>query len=153
MLAPLPIQRAMLAVSAAMLLCPAAHAQQQCDPSVARFIQDTQKTIDTLQSIEADRVPMALGTEHTPGNMQWMQAELRRIGEACTRGRDVEAVWRLEKLQGYVLAAHTTAAPRSSCQATSRADAACTRAADAVSGRRTKNVEPTPSRLSANTSP
>ena len=152
---PPSIRRALLGVGTALLLPFAAHADEQCAQSLSQFIQDVQTTIESLHPGEPDqfRVMANDGSEYTSSNVRWMQGELRRIIEACSRGRDVEAAWRLEQLQGNITAARKAALPQRSCQATSRVDASCALAADMRSGRRTMNVEPTPSRLSANTSP
>jgi hypothetical protein len=114
-----------------------AHAHEQCEPALMQSIRTVQDSVDALHRPKSDAVSL----------------EFRLIGEACARGRDLEAAWRLEQLQAQLIAVRNAARARSGCQATSSAGFLCTVSADADAGRRTMNVDPTPSRLSAITSP
>lgn len=138
----LPRVGPMLAVALVFWLGSEAHAAQQCASSLTQTILSVQGTIDALQSGPSSN---------------WMHDELRLISEACARGGDLEAAWRVEKLQGQLASARSRQAAargtRGSCQATSRAEFTCDLSADTRAGRRMMKVEPTPSRLSANTSP
>jgi len=78
---------------------------------------------------------------------------MKLIDAACARGKDVEAVWRLEQVQRGIALLRRTAQLRPGCQAKLAFATSCSLSADLVAGRRTLNVEPTPSTLSAVTSP
>ncbi len=78
---------------------------------------------------------------------------MKLIDAACARGKDVEAAWRLEQVQRGIALLGRTAQTRPSCQAKLGFASSCSLSADLAAGRRTMNVEPTPSTLSAVTSP
>jgi hypothetical protein len=59
---------------------------QSCDPSLTISIHATEQLV---YSRSAGDVQSA----------RWMNGELGLIREACSRGNDVEAAWRLEKIQ------------------------------------------------------
>jgi hypothetical protein len=120
-------------------------AAASCDPALARSIQAT-KAAWSSQGVDASPIPGGLGSK-------WIPSELQLIDEACTRGEDVEAVWRLEQVQKRLTLAPKTVPRRSRCQARLRFVSSCSMIAAARTGRRTMNVEPTPSTLSAATSP
>ncbi len=115
--------------------CAAEAAAGGCDAPLARSIQATK----TLWSARPE------------GNSD-IHGELQLIDEACARGKDVEAAWRLEQIQRR-LADRRSAPARLRCQAGVRLSNSCSLVADARIGRRTLNVDPTPSTLSALTSP
>ena len=150
----LPSARALLGLGA-MYLFSAAAAGQGCDPSLAQSIGAVQRIVESLHATKPGqfRVAAVDGSEHSAEHAQWMQGQLRLINEACMRGGDVEAAWRLEQVQETLSPLRRAGSVRHGCQATSRFDATCMLSADARMGRRTMNVEPTPSRLSAITSP
>jgi hypothetical protein len=129
----------MYRVGIAVALSSAAGVQagEQCEPALMQSIRTVQNSVESTHNVNSDAVAL----------------KLRLIGEACSHGRDLEAAWRLEQLQGQLNAARKISQTRASCQATSSAAFICALSADAASGRRTINVDPTPSRLSAITSP
>jgi hypothetical protein len=120
-------------------------AAESCDPPLARSIQATKaawssRAVDTAAITDT-------------ATRDWIPSELRLIDEACTRGKDVEAAWRLEQIQKRLTVAMKTSPVRSRCQTRLRFANSCSLLAVANTGRRTMNVEPTPSTLSAATSP
>jgi len=120
-------------------------AAESCDPPLARSIQATKAAWFSRSAATA----AVAGTTTT----EWIPGELRLIDEACTRGKDVEAAWRLEQIQKRLTVAMQTSPARSRCQTRLRLPNSCSLLAVASTGRRTMNVEPTPSTLSAATSP
>lgn len=123
-----------------------------CEPALSASIESAKNTV---ASMRVDAMPELRG-------------ELGLIDEACRRGREVEAAYRLEHVQaGIAATGKPKAAPlkaRGACagsraaacgrrHATLLFAAACSSTAVACTGRRTMNVDPTPSRLSAATSP
>ncbi len=115
-------------------------AAESCDVPLARAIQAT-KALWSAQP-HGDDYAKTFG-------------ELALIDAACTRGKDVEAAWRLEQIQRPLAprAVPQRVAVRSHCQTSVRFSNSCSLVADARTGRRTLNVDPTPSTLSALTSP
>jgi hypothetical protein len=138
-----------LGLALTLLLSSGAQAGEQCASSMAQSIRNVQNALDTLRSGSND------GAKYSANQARWMQEELRMISEACARGSELEAAWRLEQIQGRMAAPRKPSAGTGTgtCQATSSAEFSCALSADARIGRRTVNVEPIPSRLSTNTSP
>jgi hypothetical protein len=136
-----------LGLTLTLLLSAGAQAGEQCASSMAQSIRNVQNALDTLRSGSND------GAKYPPNQARWMQEELRMISEACARGSELEAAWRLEQIQDRMAAPRKPIAGTGTCQATSSAELSCALSADARIGRRTVNVEPIPSRLSTNTSP
>lgn len=130
-----PRRLCQIGIALALTSAAGAQAGEQCDPALAQSIRTVQSNVESLRAGKSDLVAL----------------KLRLIGEACAHGRDLEAAWRLEQLQDQLIASRNAA--RASCQATSRSAFTCNLSADAAVGRRTINVDPTPSRLSAITSP
>jgi hypothetical protein len=109
---------------------------ETCAPTLTESIRVAKTAADTLIT-------------DTPAT----RSELLLIDDACRRGKDVEAAWRLEQVQAHLEVTRLGASARRRCHATLRLSGACSLTADARTGSRTMNVEPTPSRLSATTSP
>ncbi|MGO8857836.1 MAG: hypothetical protein ACLQO1_19290 [Steroidobacteraceae bacterium] len=59
---------------------------QSCDPSLTISIHATEQLVYSLSAGDVQ-------------SARWMHGELGLIREACSRGNDVEAAWRLEKIQ------------------------------------------------------
>jgi hypothetical protein len=68
---------------------------QSCDPSLTSSIRAIEKLVDLLPG---DGVH-AQDVQRDEENICWMHGELGLIREACSRGEDVEAAWRLEQVQ------------------------------------------------------
>jgi len=119
-------------------------AADTCDDPLASSIQRTKAS----WSSRANASPADAARADT-----WIQTEMKLIDAACARGKDVEAVWRLEQVQRGIALLRRTAQLRPGCQAKLAFATSCSLSADLVAGRRTLNVEPTPSTLSAVTSP
>ena len=60
-----------------------------CAPALASSISDTALSISAASRWHGD-------------DGLWMQAEMERIRDACARGHEVEAVWRLEQVQALM---------------------------------------------------
>jgi len=142
------------------LMAPGASAlADSCEPALTAAIANVAKTVDGLGA----------GAAAAHGEM-WF------IADACRRGKDVEAAWRLERVQaalesppplenpprvapGGARGARIGAADGGRHRGIARAQATLrfadefTAAAVVRTGSRTMNVDPTPSRLSAMTSP
>jgi hypothetical protein len=147
--------RAALGMAAALSLSWSLQAaEQQCGPFLTLPLRQVQKVVESLLVTKPGqlRVLAKDGSEYTAGDAQWMQRELRLIDEACLRGGDVEAAWRLEQLQGSLISARR-GKRNASDVGRSRDSTPPVLSADARMGRRAINVESAPSRLSANTSP
>jgi hypothetical protein len=67
---------------------------QMCDPSLTTAIRAIEKLV-YLPSGGGANPP----SQRDDANTRWMYGELGLIREACSRGKDVEAVWRLEQVQ------------------------------------------------------
>jgi len=119
-------------------------AADSCDDPLALSIQRTRAS----WSVQANASPADAARADT-----WIQTELRLIDAACARGKDVEAAWRLEQVQRGIALLRRVAQNRPGCQAKLGFASPCVLTADLAAGRRTMNVEPTPSTLSAVTSP
>ncbi len=118
-----------------------------CEPVVVASIAAVKSTLHS-------RAAEARDGDLAAANLGWMQDELRLIDEACTRGRDVEAVWRLEQVQAGLDPPPRQSAPsRPRCHTTLRFSGVCSLTADARSGSRKMNVDPAPPRLSAAATP
>lgn len=114
-----------------------------CEPVIVASIAAVKSTLHS-------RAAEARDGDLAAANSGWVQHELRLIDEACTRGRDVEAVWRLEQVQaGLEPPPKQPAASRPRCHSTPRFSGVCALTADARSGGRKMNVDLAPSRLSA----
>lgn len=66
-----------------------------CDPSLSNYIH----AIEILIDVPAPRAVRPLAIKPRDEKIHWMQDELGLILDACSRGRDVEAVWRIEQVQ------------------------------------------------------
>jgi hypothetical protein len=119
-------------------------AAETCDDPLALSIQRTRAS----WSEQANASPADAARADS-----WIQVEMKLIDAACARGKDVEAAWRLEQVQRGIALLRRAAAVRRGGQAKLRFASSCSLSADLAAGRRTMNVEPTPSTLSAVTSP
>lgn len=132
-------------------------ANTSCEPLMSQAVRRAHALTDLLWPDPSGRTPSSSGLEAVgaPTQQRWVRDQLRLIEEACARGSDVEAVWRLEDVQDVLQAQRN---PRSGiqpsrCQMTTRLATGCAVAADLSMGRRTVNVEPAPSRLSTAIAP
>jgi hypothetical protein len=77
------------------LLCSNRGVADSCDAPLTAVIEAVEHV---LGSRSAEGVAAIL-EERGPDDIRWVQSEMNLIREACSRGSDVEAVWRLERVQ------------------------------------------------------
>jgi hypothetical protein len=75
--------------------------------------------------------------------VRWMRGELGLIRAACARGKDVEAVWRLEQVQSRMASTPRSTPARQSCQAPARGGEKCPLTPETRSARRKTANAPT----------
>jgi len=68
---------------------------ETCEASLRDSIHAVELAVDSISIETAGPVAAKWNID----NLGWMHGELALIREACSRGRDVEAVWRLERVQ------------------------------------------------------
>jgi len=68
---------------------------QACNHSLTESIRAVELAVGSIAVHSADTVD----AKRNIANIHWMQGELALIREACSRGRDVEAAWRLEEVE------------------------------------------------------
>jgi len=121
---------------------------ETCDLPLTASIQAVERAVDLLPLDAAD--PSAVKPDE---NVRWMRFELGLIREACSRGSEVEAVWRLEQIQSRMTMAAKPAPVRQPCRAAAHVGGKCPLTPDAHGGRRKTHIEATPSRSAATKSP
>jgi hypothetical protein len=92
-----------------------------CDPPLTASIHTVEHAVDLLPIDGADPSAVTQDTE----NIRWMRGELELIREACSRGSDVEAVWRLEQVQSRMTLALKLATRRQTCRVAARVGGKC----------------------------
>jgi hypothetical protein len=71
-----------------------------CDSSLTTSIHAVERAVESLPPYITEP-----SSDKPDGSVRWMHTELGLIREACSRGSEVEAVWRLEKIQSKIEAA------------------------------------------------
>jgi hypothetical protein len=141
----------------ALLICaPAAFADSSgCDAPLVHTVRDVRELVESLHvdGTAQRRVVAPDGIVYTAGEARWMRQQLQLIDQACLRGAEVEAAWRIEALLDN-LKLRPAARWRSEnrCQAAPVLSEVCSFDV-AERGRRTVKMEPTPSRLSTSMLP
>jgi hypothetical protein len=92
-----------------------------CEPSLTTTIRTVETQVDALLIDYGD----LSAAQRDDDNIGWMRGELALIRDACSRGREVEAVWRIEAIQRRIIAAHELIARRASCQVRERIGVHC----------------------------
>jgi len=140
---------------ALLLAAPAAFADSSCDAPLVQAVRDVREVVDSL----ADGKPSHARAAEPGSNVayaneaRWMREQLQLIDEACRRGAEVEAAWRVEALLDS-LKAHASSGPRADDRrqaAPALSDAWLVEIA--ARGKRTVKAEPTPSELSTSMLP
>ena len=126
---------------------------QGCGPTSVKAIQAFKSTI-AFRELENDRPLRATdgrqGLAALPVSVDWVRGEFRLIDEACARGRDVEAVSRLEQVEASLEPPRKPPArSRRRCRTTLGFSNVCTLTADARGGNRKMTVDRSSARLSA----
>jgi hypothetical protein len=98
-----------IALALGLLVSSAAFALD-CEPSLTTSIRTLETQVDALLVDYAD-LPVA---QRDDDNIAEMRGELALIRDACSRGREVEAVWRFEAVQRRIIAARKSIARRAS---------------------------------------
>jgi len=120
---------------------------QACEPSLMDTLHAVELAVDSISIDSAD--PGASERE----NISWMRRELRLIRDACSRGRDVEAVWRLEQVQLRVATLVQSSSARPSCRVMGILHTNCPVAANPQDVKRKADIDPTARWLLVSTSP
>ena len=136
-----------------LLAAPAARAAG-CETPISDSVRTLRLLVDSLRDGKASsQLVDSDGRTYSLAEASWMREQLRLIGEACSRGGEVEAAWRVEALleatRSRPLAQRQSSGP---CQAAPTLTEACA-ASMALRGRRTVKVDPAPSRLSTSMLP
>lgn len=90
-----------VALACGLAFAPHAFAQasmQTCESPLTDYLHAVEKTVSM---IPVDGVDPEFVARHAE-DMRWINGELTLIREACSRGGDVEAAWRLERLQARI---------------------------------------------------
>jgi hypothetical protein len=104
-----------------LILVSSAACALDCEPSLTTFIRTAEAQVDALLIDYAD-LPAAQRDDDSIG---WMRGELALIRDACWRGRELEAVWRIEAVQRRIIAAQKLMARGASCQVGERVGVYC----------------------------
>jgi hypothetical protein len=126
------------------LLVPSAAFALDCEPSLTTAIRTAETQVDVLLIDYAD----LSAAQRDDDNIGWIRGELALIRDACSRGREVEAVWRIEAVQRRIIAAHQWIARRASCRVRERVDVHCVHSPSKSSARRRPSIEPKSARAS-----
>ncbi len=144
------------ALRAMLVFAPVAFADNGgCDQRLLQAVRDVRETVESIQldATAHARTGAPYGGVQRVGDARWVREQLQLIDQACVRGGEVEAAWRIEALiESLKLrpAARQRAADR--CQAIPALSEFCSFNV-AERGRRTVKVEPTVSRLSTSILP
>jgi hypothetical protein len=98
---------------------------ETCERSLTNSIHEVERAVDSVTIERADPVATQRNNEH----FRWMHDELELIREACSRGRDVEAAWRLEEVQRRMKIIGQSLPARTPCRVMARTRGNCTLAA------------------------
>ena len=109
------------------------------DPSLTNSIHALERAVNSIAIASADPV----ATQRNSDNIRWMHGELALIREACSRGRDVEAAWRLEEVQLRMKTVAQSSPARPFCRVTGRMHGNCPLTADSRGVKRKAGIEPT----------
>lgn len=92
---------ALLAMALVACALPLSHAADSCDASFTAQYHDTATLVNSLRPDKPGqaRVFAADGSEFVAGQANWMQAQLRKINEACMRGDSARAAHLLQEVQ------------------------------------------------------
>jgi hypothetical protein len=122
------------------LLVPSAAFALDCEPSLTTAIRTVETQVDVLADLSV--------AQRDDDNVGWVRGELALIRDACSRGREVEAVWRIEAVQRRIIAAHKWMARRASCRVRERVDVHCVHSPSKSSARRQPPIAPQSARAS-----
>jgi hypothetical protein len=100
---------------------------ETCDPSLTNSIHALERAVNSIAIASADPVATQRNNDD---NIRWMHGELELIREACSRGRDVEAAWRLEDVQLRLKTVVQSSPARPFCRVTGRMHGNCPLTAD-----------------------
>ena len=102
---------ALLAMALLACVVPLSYAADSCEASVAARYRDITTVVNSLRPDKPGqaRVFATDGSEFTAGEAHWMQGQLVKINEACTRGDEAQAAHLLAKLQELLKSHHPKA--------------------------------------------